>query len=152
MIEQPFNDTEHPELFRFPDIEAERGEIERTAEDYFPGVDKDAFAKEFITRAKSGRLEPFSEDQWKKLENTDSLQITPGDWETVKHCAEKNTPPRDWQSLRADIENGVSVKAPIIVRKDAGLHLVAGNTRLMVARALGTIPDVLVVDMSDYEK
>lgn len=55
--------------------------------------------------------------------------------------------PRDWQLLKSKIENGESLDAPIICQKGDRLHLVSGNTRLIVTRALGMLPQVLLVNI-----
>lgn len=79
------------------------------------------------------------------MENTDSLDIEYDDWGTVAmHASQGN---RDWESLKLKMESEGEIDAPIILRKGGTLHLVSGNTRLMVARALGKTPKVVIVDM-----
>lgn len=141
--------TKDPAIqFVFPNIENESGEIERVAEHF--KLDKGAFCAEFEARATQARLEPLTEEVWSHLDNTESWsEIKAGDWDAVMHHALGNQRP-EWVHLRQKIESGVPVDAPIIVRKGDYLHLVSGNTRLMISRAAGIIPNVLMVDMTSY--
>src|SRR3989344_7233648 len=134
--------------FIFPNVEAEQGEIERVASQ-FAGEDPAAFTNQFIERSKTSKLLTMDEETWGKLENTDSFDIQSGDWEAVEDhaVAGHSSAPRDWQKLKTKIERGESLDAPIICQKGGRLHLVSGNTRLMVTRALGKLPQVLLVNM-----
>jgi hypothetical protein len=138
------------EAFVFPSIESEIGEIRRVAK-LFSESKPSEFEQTFIERSKQAQLTELDENQWGALENTDSHDITQGDWEAVQQHAEAHEISRDWQSLRSKIEQGVSLDAPIIVRVGTVLHLVSGNTRLMVARAAGISPHILLVDMADWK-
>jgi hypothetical protein len=95
--------------------------------------------------SKIATLSSLSEDDWGRLENTDSFDITKGDWGTVEYHS--NAGARDWKSLKTRLEQGQAVDAPVIFKKGETLHLVSGNTRLMVTRALGMVPKVLVVEL-----
>src|SRR3989344_8451423 len=134
--------------FVYPDVEVERGEIERVASE-FAGEDSLLFTNRFIEKAKNTSLTTMSKEKWRMLENTDSFDIQSGDWETVEHhaVAGHSSAPRDWQKLKEKMEKGVSLDAPIICQKGGRLHLVSGNARLMVAKALGNSPQVLLVNM-----
>ena len=129
------------ERFRYPDIKIERGEFERVGDTF--NVDTDALM--FIAE-EEGRLAPLNEDVWSVLDNTDSNQLKKGDWDSVKACSEAQARIRDWEKFKRLEENGVPVDAPIIMKFGDTYHLVAGNTRLMVARALGTTPKVLLFE------
>ena len=135
--------------FVFPNIEAERGEIERVARE-FAEEDPTAFTIRFIEKAKESKLIPLSDEMWNSLENTDSLDIKTADWGRVDHRAVAGHPEaaRDWQNLKQRIESGAQLDAPIICAKNGRLHLVSGNTRLMVMRALGQTPHILLVDVN----
>jgi hypothetical protein len=128
----------------------ERGEIERVSQ-IFGGDDKKQFVEEFIEKVKSTIPMNLSEDDWGHLENSDSYDIAPDDWETVRYHAVDGNPdrPRDWESIKKQFENEHTVP-PMILKMGDTLHLVSGNTRLMVARALGKIPKVAIIDMSDF--
>lgn len=59
---------------------------------------------------------------------------------------------RDWMKLRDAISARRPLNAPIIMQLSERYHLVSGNTRLMVARAAGITPTVLLftVDTAAY--
>jgi hypothetical protein len=127
------------EQFKFPDIKSERGEFERVASTFDVDVDTLMFLAE-----EEGKLTSLDESFWDVLENTDSYKFGKGDWLEVENFADEYT--RDWKSLKSKIENGEMLDAPIIVEINGIHHLVSGNTRLMVARALGITPKVLVFE------
>lgn len=138
-------DTERIPNFVFPDIEKELGEIERVAKLYAKG-----FSERFVRIARESKLSELSEEEWRVLDNTDSFDITLGDWEIVKlhsTAGSQSLHPRDWQMLRSKMKRWEPLDAPIIINARGQLHLVSGNTRLMVARALGIRPQVLSVDI-----
>lgn len=129
------------EFFKYPDIEAERGEFERVAHTF--NVDEDTLM--FLAK-EEGRLTPLNNGVWNILENTDSTQIGKGDWDDVKACSEAHTPVRDWEKLKTSLEQKKQEDAPIIIKVEDTYHLVSGNTRLMVSRALGITPQVLIFE------
>ncbi|HEY4498562.1 MAG TPA: hypothetical protein VJH94_00695 [Candidatus Paceibacterota bacterium] len=133
--------------FVFPDLEKERGEIGRVARVFAP-EDINAFVERFYERSKKATLMVLSEDTWSQLENTDSYDIALGAWKEVEYHAIEGKPeaPRDWKVMRDKIEQHQLLEAPIVVKMGDRYHLVSGNTRLMVVRALGITPEVLVVD------
>jgi hypothetical protein len=137
--------------FIFPSFEHEEGEIERVQE-YFQ-VKTDNFVQKFLDRARTGKLVRLSDDVWNMVENTDSHSenIMRGDWDAVAECSNANENKRDWQSLRSKMQSGTPVDAAVIARRGNILHLVSGNTRLMVARAMGIRPEVLIVDITDIQ-
>ncbi len=147
-LESPKAKEEKISSFIFPNLKTEQDEIVRTAIQ-FAKEDTTVFLKKFIERAKESEMIVMTEDIWSKLENTDSYDIKKGDWKMVEyHAVEGNpTAPRDWQTLKLRIEKGEQLNAPIICQKGGTLHLVSGNTRLMVSRALEITPSVLWVNM-----
>ncbi|HEY4516253.1 MAG TPA: hypothetical protein VJH67_03655 [Candidatus Paceibacterota bacterium] len=133
--------------FIYPSVEKEIGEIERVARELNLGK---SFANDFLERSKHTELVELSENDWSRLENTDSFVISVGDWDSVAKntLAGRLENPRNSELLKSKIESGVVLDAPIVVKIGDVLHLVSGNTRLMVARALGIRPKVLIVDMN----
>jgi hypothetical protein len=135
------------QVFHFPNLESELGEIERVAKIH-GGNDPHTWIAAFMEAARSAKIQKLSEETWARLENSDSFAIAPGDWEAVaRHAYHGGDNPRDWLSLRNAIEHGSVVDAPIILVKASKPQLVSGNTRLMVARAMDLRPDVLFVDL-----
>ena len=142
-------ESQKEQVFTFPDLEVEIGELWRMAQLFDTEDNKNGFVKAFKEKAKESSLVPLTDDLWSTLENTDSSDIAVGDWEAVKHHAEDGHPehPRDWQAIREKMASGVSLDAPIVLSMKGVNHLVSGNTRLMVARAIGIMPEVLWVEM-----
>lgn len=83
---------------------------------------------------------PLPETMWQALENTDSNELSVGDWDQVQQWAQEVG--RDAESLKAHLSRHHHLEAPIIMQYGERYHLVAGNTRLMVARAAGISPSV----------
>ncbi len=135
--------------FVFPSFEHEEGEIERVQQHF--KIESPDFVDRFLKRARAGKLIKLSDEVWDTVENTDSHSdnILRGDWDAVAECSDAHEVKRDWQTLKTKLQTGVRLDAPVIVRHGDVLHLVSGNTRLMVARALGIKPDVLIVDITD---
>jgi len=133
------------EQFCFPEVGSERGEIERVAR-IFSKDDPGRFVEDFFRAAENSQLVEISDAVWIALENTDSADIALGRWDLVEYHAAPGK--RDWQTLRATMEQGKELDAPIVVKVGGVFHLVSGNTRLMVAKALGVRPKVLMVTMN----
>lgn len=145
---QPNFAEKQPHPFTFPNVEGERGEINRVAEHF--GYDQERFAHEFLLRAKNTSLTSLTDEVWSRLDNTDSCsEINYGDWSAVERHA-VGYGRKEWQELRDKMQNKTATDAPIIIKHNTVLHLVSGNTRLMVARAMGITPHVLVVDMTGF--
>ncbi len=125
-----------------PSFRKERGEIERVAEHF--GLD-DLFVEKFLSHEATAVLVPLTDEIWCKLENTDSDSVKSGDWEFVAKCAEQVH--RDWQTLKDQMLVGSEMDAPIIYHSNGTYHLVSGNTRLMVAKALEVTPHVVIVTL-----
>lgn len=117
-----------------PDISREIEELERVASE--EGVSKEELEKASL----NGKLEQLSDAEWKSLENTDS-------WATTSRSdgrSQSTKYDRDIEKIFAGMKHGQPIPAPIIFTRDDGSStLVAGNTRLMAARALRQRPMIL---------
>ncbi|MBP6942479.1 MAG: hypothetical protein KBB55_00335 [Candidatus Buchananbacteria bacterium] len=137
-------------IFVFPDVAKERGEIERVAQKYSP-QDPEAFVCSFYEKAQEAKLVDLTEEMWSALDNTDSFDIPYGGWEQIAehidHTNRETGATRSWEALKQKMEQGQELDAPIILKHLDEIHLVSGNTRLMVARALGKESKVLLVEM-----
>ena len=136
------NDNSGP-FVRPRNFRNEEGEIRRVAE-YFD-EDADSFTGKFLQAFQNGAMIRLNTKLWEQLENTDSSKISQNDWDAVKYYAEQYK--RDWESLKKKMEEKSELDAPIVLRYKNILHLVSGNTRLMVARAMGETPNVLLVTL-----
>lgn len=120
-----------------PDLSEEFGEFKRVARG--EGLNLSALMR----AAAQAELVPLRPSDWRQLENTDSNERM-----TVKQFRElASRYGRDWRAIEQAICAGSELPAPIILRRaDGSATLIAGNTRLMGARALGvTNPRVLEV-------
>ncbi len=127
-----------------PDILSERGEFTRVAETF--SLDEGVLMH---LAATDGSLVGLSRDVWDELDNTDSNRFEAGDWDVIaEHAAWYG---RDWQSIKHALAKGLSYDAPIIMKFRGKYHLVSGNTRLMVARAMGIVPKVWLFEVYDNE-
>jgi hypothetical protein len=89
--------------------------------------------------------EKLSNKVWEKLENTESNTIKKGDIKKVKGIAKKydKTSP---DKLKDSLMSG-DYNRPLIVKFNDRYHLVAGNTRLSTAAAIGMNPMVHIVEI-----
>jgi hypothetical protein len=114
----------------------EKGEFERVADTF--EIDSSVL----YFQAQNGSLSELNEELWNKLENTDSNRFEPGNWSMVEQYSGQQSQPRDWGDLKQKLEKGTPLDAPIVMKFGDYYHLVSGNTRLMVARAMGITPSV----------
>lgn len=127
-----------------PDIFAELGEFQRVGELFL--IDS---ATLMCVAENEGELMLLSDLVWNTLDNTDSKDITLGDWATVAHNSVVLK--RNYVDLKDKLQAGKEIDAPVIMKYKNTYHLVSGNTRLMVARALGIRPNVLLFEVFDNE-
>lgn len=82
---------------------------------------------------------------WQKLENTESNQIKKGDFKKVEEIAKQygKTNPK---KLKIELESN-TYDRPLIVKFNDRYHLVAGNTRLCTASAIGMTPKVIIAEI-----
>lgn len=144
---------EHPQehipevIFTEPSLEQDVGEVLRVAEAFTSSEEeKELFLKNYYEAFEKGQAMTLYDAVWAELKNTDSFDIKKGDWESVAHHTEQAG--RDWEKIRDDMQSGQDVAMPTILKINGIYHKVGGNTRLMVARALGIEPTVFMIDMS----
>lgn len=122
-----------------PSIEEELGEIERTAEHLEIPLEV------LLTAVNQGKLVILNNELWSQMENTDSWETT--DMQSVERLG--NEYERDVNSLVHAMKTGKTIPAPIVLIKPDGIpYLIGGNTRLMVARALGLRPKIFLITIS----
>lgn len=119
-----------------PDLSEEHEEMERTSKEL--GID----LQEIVDGYKNGSLEELNNDMWQMMENTDSWDIK--DLEAARRYAEEYG--KDIENIIDGFKKGKELPAPIVLIKDDKVpYLIAGNTRLMVAKALKVVPKVVIV-------
>lgn len=123
-------------------FEKEMDEFERVAQDLSRDEDMDVSVDEIINAFNNAKETTLTKDIWSKLENTESNQIKKGEIGKVKELAKKynKSNPMD---LKDALESG-EYSRPMILKYGDRYHLVAGNTRLCTAAAMGIKPQVLI--------
>ena len=138
-----------------PDLHSpqEIGELQRVAQLFNPD-DPESIIQRFYERSANINIQPLDEELLNKLDNTDAGDVEKGDFDTVdRKLAEitANDPlsQRDWKDLMTKIIGGAEMDMPVIVKYGDIFHLMSGNTRLMISRALGKVPEVAIIDISE---
>jgi len=122
-----------------PIIKAENEEIERTAEDL--GLPYDVVYNSFV----NGDEVTLTDEMWSRLENTDSYDIN-SEEEAIELARYYG---KDIQSIL-----GAEKTPPALILQYSPnkYYLVGGNTRLMVARAKGINPQVILATIEPSNK
>jgi hypothetical protein len=128
-------------------IANEIDELQRVVQDLKRNEDLEISLGKLVTAFSKSKEVELSDDIWDNLENTESNEITKGDIDSVRSLAKKygkTNPDVLVKALKSD-----EYHRPLIVKFDGDrYHLVAGNTRLCTAKAMGMTPNVFIADMS----
>jgi hypothetical protein len=128
-------------------IADEIDELQRVVQDLKRNEDLDISLGKLVTAFSKSKEVELSKDIWDKLENTESNDVEKGQMNLVKKIA-KRYGKTDPEILSKSLESG-EYHRPLIVKLDGDrYHLVAGNTRLCTAKAMGMIPNVFIADIS----
>jgi len=130
-----------------PDIKGEMDEFQRLSQDLMRDENIDVSVDEIINAFENSNEETLTNDIWEKLENTESNQIEKNDWESVMEVA-KNYKKTNPKKLKKVIESG-EYNRPLILKLGDRYILVAGNTRLCTAAAMGVNPNVFIGNITD---
>lgn len=131
-----------------PDLEQEMGEILRVAKKFGNTPKHESSITEKLKNGiQNGALVELTDNLWSKLENTDSWNIGMGNFTLVRSFAEEYS--RDDQKILEAMRQGKSMESPVIAQFGDTLHLVSGNTRLMLTKALGKTPKVIIVRVDE---
>lgn len=125
-----------------PDLENEMDELQRVVQDLSRDEDITVSVDELVKVFKNAEEVTLSDEIWSNLENTESNEIEKGDMDSVIDIAKtyKKTNPK---KLAQVIKSG-DYKRPLILKFGDRYHLVAGNTRLCTAAAMGVNPKVFI--------
>ena len=123
----------------------EAEEFERTAEEFTQDKAELKTNIKFLqTGYKIAKVKSLSDSDWKKMQNTDSYSTKT--LESVQKAIKKNGEPRNITTIINEFMSS-AVRIPICIKLGDGvLYLVAGNTRLMVARMLDILPKVVIIN------
>ena len=129
-----------------PNIEGEMDEFQRLSQDLKRDEDIDVSVDEIVNAFNNSKEETLTDDIWVNLENTESNEVEKGDWDTVMGIAKtyKKTNPI---KLKKSIRDG-DYSRPLIVKIGDRYILVAGNTRLCTAAAMGVNPKVFIANIN----
>lgn len=157
------NEQMKPEpVWVLPDFTSaqERGELERVCKT-FARENPQSLIDLFNSRLDSLQIVTLTKEMLSELDNTNARDIDEGNFDqvntTIMLNAEGNPEHvRDWGDLKSKMELNQELDMPVLVkvRNKEGkemLHTMSGNTRLMVARALGIMPNVAIVDLTDTD-
>jgi hypothetical protein len=125
-----------------PDIEGEMDELQRAVQDLSRDENIEISVEQLVKAFNSSKEETLTNDIWGKLENTESNEIQKGDTNAVMKIAKmyNKTSPK---ILAKAIVKG-EYNRPLILKLGERYILVAGNTRLSTAAAIGVNPKVFI--------
>ena len=117
-------------------------EIQRATQELSRDGHLETTVADMVNAFINGKEIQITNDIWTRLENTESNEVKKGDMKKVIEIAKKydKTSP---MVLKKSLLNG-DYKRPLILKFGDRYHLVAGNTRLSTAAALGMKPQVLI--------
>ena len=123
----------------------EMDEIERAAQDLSRDDKYETSVKKILNVFKKSKETKLDDKIWKKLENTESNEIEKGDMSKVVKLAKKYHKSSPLK-LKDAIMSG-DYRPPLILKFGNRYHLVAGNTRLCTAAAMGVNPKVIIGEL-----
>lgn len=130
--------------------ECERGEAERVADCYGnltdPATEFDVLWTKIIMAAKdpAANLRVVIPEQMSDIDNFEEEHAESLE-QTIEYLESK---PRDWRSILKAFEAAGNLSAPVVIVLPNGVnHLMSGNSRLMMCRAIGKPARVLFVTM-----
>jgi len=129
-------------------IDDEIEEIERTVEDLSRNFGVETSVKDIVRAFRNGVEIEIPFEVWSKLENTHSNKIKVGEMDKVRKIAKefnKTNPTKLSKALMSGVYD-----RPMILKFGDRYYLVAGNTRLSTAAALGMTPMVLIGELKNY--
>lgn len=130
-----------------PDIQGEMDEFQRLSQDLRRNEKIDVSVEELVRSFEGLKEQTLTDDVWLKLENTESNEIEKGDIESVNDIAKtyKKTNP---SKLIKAIKSG-DYNRPLILKMGDRYILIAGNTRLCTAAAIGVNPKVFIGEIGE---
>ena len=117
-------------------------EIERASQDLNRDEKIDISVNDIMNSFMKAKEVDLDKDTWSKLENTESCDIKKGELNKVIDIAKKYNKTNPLK-LKKSLMNG-DYRRPLILKINDRYHLVAGNTRLCTAAAMGITPKVII--------
>ena len=123
-------------------FQSEMDEFERAAQDLSRDEGIEVSVNQLLDAFEKSKEVKIPNDVWSKLENTESNQIKKGEINKVIALAKQYNKQHP-KELKKALLSG-DYRRPLILKFGDRYHLVAGNTRLCTAAALGIYPQVLI--------
>jgi len=126
-------------------FKSEIDELERAVQDLTRNEGLEISVEKLINAFIKAKEITISDKVWNSLENTECNKIKKGEMSKVMTLAKKYNKQNPKELKKALISG--DYKRPLIVKFGNRYHLVAGNTRLCTAAALGIKPQVLIAEI-----
>ena len=123
-------------------FQSEIDEFERAAQDLSRDEGIEISVNQLLDAFEKAKEVKIPHDVWGRLENTESNQIKKGEINKVIALAKQYNKQHP-KELKKALLSG-DYRRPLILKFGDRYHLVAGNTRLCTAAALGIQPQVLI--------
>ena len=123
-------------------FQSEMDEFERAAQDLSRDEGIEVSVNQLLDAFEKAKEVKIPNDVWINLENTESNQIKKGEINKVIALAKQYNKQHP-KELKKALLSG-DYRRPLILKFGDRYHLVAGNTRLCTAAALGIQPQVLI--------
>ena len=130
-----------------PDIKGEMDEFQRISQDLRRDEKIDISVEELVRSFEGLKEQTLTDDVWPKLENTESNEIEKGDIEAVNDIAKMYNKTNPKKLIKA-IKSG-DYHRPLILKMGDRYILIAGNTRLCTAAAMGVNPKVFIGEIGE---
>jgi hypothetical protein len=127
-------------------FQKEMDEFERASQDLSRDEGLEISVKDMVKAFQRANEVQLPKEVWDKLENTESNQIKKGEMKKVIALAKKYNKQHPSELKKALLSG--EYRRPLIAKFGDRYHLVAGNTRLCTAAALGIRPMVIIADIS----
>ena len=128
------------------DVKKEMDEIQRVVQDLSRHHNFNTTVEDVSTEIENATPQPLKYQIWNQLENSESVDINKGDFDEVFKIANKYQKGNPLK-LKKKFNEG-NYRPCIIARFEDRYWLVAGNTRLCTAKAMGINPNVLIIDLN----
>jgi hypothetical protein len=127
-------------------FQKEMDEFERASQDLSRDEGLEVSVKNMVKAFQRAKEVQLPKEVWNKLENTESNQIKKGEMKKVVALAKQYNKQHPSELKKALLSG--EYRRPLIAKFGDRYHLVAGNTRLCTAAALGIRPMVIIADIS----
>jgi len=128
------------------DVKKEMDEIQRVVQDLSRHHNFNTTVEDVSKEIENTTPQPLKYQIWNQLENSESVDINKEDFDEVFKIANKYQKGNPLKLKKKLIEG--NYHPPIIARFEDRYWLVAGNTRLCTAKAMGINPNVLIIDLN----